>query len=337
MNSQNETHRQSLKLKKIETIEAVTMIEAVAKLGSLEAASNALGVSKPVLTKSIKTVEEELDLKLFHRTRVGLKPTEFVVPFLKHGSRILLEIENTKSALLKTMRNTHPHKSKDEFRIAAGPRSCRLWVNEAVQRLSEKHSDRNFVVDHDLLYLHQRLLNDDVDVGVTMRALLPSHAEGVTIQKLGTWRAYFVCRPGHPLVDIDRLTISDLQNYPLAGDYNLPVLIKILEASYFNLGQWGLVSGWLMSATRLNELDEMIDLVKSSDHIAILPDDLISDDLFNQRLFKLDIAEFRDLNLEVIFAYKDHHDLGAPLESLFEIVKGIEDDRHRGDDSYFTE
>ena len=81
----------------------------------------------------------------------------------------------------------------------------------------------------------------------------------------------------------------------------------------------------------------MIDLVKSSDHIAILPDDLISDDLFNQRLFKLDIAEFRDLNLEVIFAYKDQHDLGAPLESLFEIVKGIEDDRHRGDDSYFTE
>jgi len=50
----------------------------------------------------------------------------------------------------------------------------------------------------------------------------------------------------------------------------------------------------------------------------------------------LDIAEFSDLNLEVIFAHKDQHDLGAPLESLFEIVKVIEDDRHRGDDSHFS-
>ena len=336
MNTQKESHRQSLKLKNIETIEAVAMIEAVAKLGSLDAASKALGVTKSVLTKSIKTVEQELNLKLFNKTDVGLQPTEFVIPFLKHGSRILLEVENTKSALLETIKNTHPHQAKDEFRIAAGPRSCRLWVNEAVQKLSEKHSDRSFVVDHDLLYLYQRLLNDEVDVGVTMRVLLPSNAEGVTIQKLGTWRAYFVCRPGHPLVNIPSLTVSDLQHYPLAGDYNLPVLVKILEASHFNLGQWGLVSGWLMSATQVNELDEMVDLVKSSDHIAILPDDLISDDLFNQQLIKLDIAEFRDLNLEVIFAYKDQHDLGAPLESLFEIVKVIEDDRHRGDDSYFS-
>jgi DNA-binding transcriptional LysR family regulator len=336
MNTQKESHRQSLKLKNIETIEAVAMIEAVAKLGSLDAASKALGVTKSVLTKSIKTVEQELNLKLFNKTDVGLQPTEFVIPFLKHGSRILLEVENTKSALLETIKNTHPHKAKDEFRIAAGPRSCRLWVNKAIQKLSEKHSDRRFVIDHDLLYLYQRLINDEVDVGVTMRVLLPSNAEGVTIQKLGTWRAYFVCRPGHPLADIPSLTISDLQDYPLAGDYNLPVLIKILEASHFNLGQWGLVSGWLMSATQVNELDEMVDLVKSSDHIAILPDDLISDDLFNQQLIKLDIAEFRDLNLEVIFAYKDQHDLGAPLESLFEIVKVIEDDRHRGDDSYFS-
>ena len=83
-------------------------------------------------------------------------------------------------------------------------------MNEAVQKLSEKHSNRSFVVDHDLLYLYQRLLNDEVDVGVTMRVLLPSNAEGVTIQKLGTWRAYFVCRPGHPLADIPSLTISDL-------------------------------------------------------------------------------------------------------------------------------
>lgn len=87
-----------------------------------------------------------------------------------------------------------------------------------------------------------------------------------------------------------------------------------------------------MSATQLNDFDEMTDLVKSSDHIAILPDDLVSGDLFNHQLVKLDIAEFRDLNLEVVCAFKDRQDRGGPLNSFFEIVKIIEDDRHRGDD-----
>lgn len=336
MDAEQEPHRHSLQLKNIETIEAVMMVEAVAKLGSIDAAAKALGVSKSNLTKSILSIEQDLDLKLFNQTDVGLQPTKFVLPFLKHGSHILLEFENTKSALLDANKQFKAIKTSKEFRIAAGLRSCRLWINEAVQKLSDKYSDRRVVVDHDLLYLYQRLLNDEVDVGVTMRVLLPPNPDGITIQRLGTWRAHFVCRPGHPLANIPTLTISDLKHYPLAGDYNLPVLVKILGASHFNLGQWGLVSGWLMSATQVNELDEMVDLVKSSDHIAILPDDLISDDLFNHQLIKLDIAEFSDLNLEVIFAYKNQHDLGAPLQNLFEIVKLIEDDRHRGDDSYFS-
>ncbi len=332
MDAEQESHRHSLQLKNIETIEAVMMVEAVAKLGSIDAAAKALGVSKSNLTKSIISIEQDLDLKLFNQTDVGLQPTKFVLPFLKHGSHILLEVENTKSALLDANKQFKAIKTSKEFRIAAGFRSCRLWINEAVQKLSDKYSDRRVVVDHDLLYLYQRLLNDEVDVGVTMRVLLPPNPDGITIQRLGTWRAHFVCRPGHPLTNIGILNISDLRHYPLAGDYNLPVLIKILEAYHFNFGQWGLISGWLMSATQLNDFDEMTDLVKSSDHIAILPDDLISGDLFNHQLVKLDIAEFRDLNLEVVCAFKDRQVLDGPLKSFFEIVKIIEDDRHRGDD-----
>lgn len=310
------------------------MIEAVAKLGSLDAASKALGITKFVLKKNILAIEQELDLELFNRTDMGLQPTNYVLPFLKHGSRVLLEIENTKSALLRARSQTQSKKDSGEFRIAAGMRSCRLWINEAVKTLSEVYSDRSFVVDHDLLFLSQRLLSGEADVGVTMRPLLPPNPSGINIQKLGTWRGYFICRSGHPLSGRESVSVSDLRSFPLAGDYNLPVLVKIFEASHYDVGQWSFLSGWLMSATQLNEFDDMIDLVKTSDHIAILPDDLISDDLFHHRLVKVDISEFLDLNLEVVFAYKDQEVMDAPLTSLFEIVKDIEEDRHRGDDAY---
>ncbi|MBW8619646.1 MAG: LysR family transcriptional regulator [Hyphomicrobiales bacterium] len=62
MDAEQESHRHSLQLKNIETIEAVMMVEAVAKLGSIAAAAKALGVSKSNLTKSIISIEQDLNL-----------------------------------------------------------------------------------------------------------------------------------------------------------------------------------------------------------------------------------------------------------------------------------
>lgn len=310
-----------LQLNKIE------MVEAVAKLGSISAASKVLGISGLAVTRGIRSVEHSLDIVLFNRTKTGLVPTKFVIPFLKYGSQILHAAEATEVDLLKKNFRSQEEQKSYSLRIAAGMRSCHLWIIEAIRKISLHYPDMTISIDHDLLYLYRRILHNDIDIGITMRVLLPPILDGVKIQRLGFWRAYFVCRTDHPLTQRNSLNISDLQHYPLAGDYNLPVLMRVFESTHFDDGQFKSNPGWLMSATQVDGLGQTINLIKSSDHIAILPYEAIVDDLNTGNLMKLDIAGFCDLDLEVVFVYNDN-DYAAPLSDFIATVLEIEQERH---------
>ena len=314
-----------LQLNKIE------MVEAIAKLGSISAASKVLGISPLALARGIRSVEESLDVVLFNRTDTGLVPTKFVIPFLKYGSQILHEVEVAKVDLSQKISKDPTEHSQPSLRIAAGMRSCRLWINEAAKQVSLRRPDAAISIDHDLLYLYRRVLQNDIDVGITMRVLLPLSPEGVKIQTLGFWRAYFVCRPDHPLTRLKNLTVADLQSFPLAGEYNFPVLMRILESGHFDIDHFKSHPDWLLSATHVEGLDQMSDLIKSSDHIAIMPYDVIVDEIENRDLAVLDIVEFRDLKLEVVFVYRED-DKSESLAEFVATVRHLEDARHRMDD-----
>ena len=314
-----------LQLNKIE------MVEAVVKLGSISAASKVLGISALAVAKGIRSVEESLDVVLFNRTNTGLVPTKFVIPFLKYGSQILHEVEVAKVDISQKVSKDLTEQTQHSLRIAAGMRSCRLWINEASKQVSLRHHDIPISIDHDLLYLYRRLLQNDIDVGITMRALLPLAPEGVKIQTLGVWRAYFVCRTDHPLTRLKNPNVVDLQSYPLAGEYNFPVLMRILESGHFDIEHFKSHPDWLLSATHVDGLDQMNDLIKSSDHIAIMPYDVIADEIRNRDLAILDIAEFRDLKLEVVFVYREE-DKNEPLAEFVATVRNLEDARHKMDE-----
>ena len=324
MNVERKHNSFQLQLNKIE------MVEAVAKLGSISAASKALGISELVLARGIRFVEESLDVVLFNRSKTGLVPTKFVIPFLKYGSQILHEIEVTKVDLFEKSIENQSEQKAPSLRIAAGPRSRHLWIDEAVRRISSQYPDLPIAVDHDLLYLYRRILRNDIDVGITMRVLLPPAPDGVTIQTLGVWRTYFVCRPDHPLTRRNNLSLSDLHIYPFAGDYNFPILIRILESGHFDVDHFISNPEWLMSATQVDGLGQMIDLIKTSDHIAIMPYEVIEEELNNGNITKLDIAEIRELNLEVVFVCRGD-DYVEPLANFMSTVRHIEEERHKRD------
>ena len=321
MRTEQEPNSVDLQLNKIE------MVEAVAKLGSISAASKVLGISGPAVTRGIRSVEESLDIVLFNHTKTGLVPTKFVIPFLKYGSQILHAVEATEVDLFETNFRPQAEQKTQSLRIAAGMRSCHLWINEAIGKVSLQYPGMIISLDHELLHLYRRILHNDIDIGITMRVLLPPTLDGVKIQKLGFWRAYFVCRADHPLTKQNSLNISDLQHYPLAGDYNLPVLMRVFESSHFDGGQFKSNPGWLMSATQVDDLEQTLDLIKSSDHTGILPYEAIADDLNTGDLVKLDISGFHDLDLEVVFVCSDK-DHAEPLADFIATVLKIEQERH---------
>lgn len=74
-------------------IEQLKQILEVEKYGSVSKAAEALFLAQPVLSRSISTLEKELDAQIFMRTSKGVTPTESGKSILKQAKIVLKEIE----------------------------------------------------------------------------------------------------------------------------------------------------------------------------------------------------------------------------------------------------
>jgi DNA-binding transcriptional LysR family regulator len=59
------------------------------------------------------------------------------------------------------------------LRVSAGIRSCKLWVNPALAALRRSDPEIEVIVDSELLRFYDRLINGEVDLGVTLVDLVP--------------------------------------------------------------------------------------------------------------------------------------------------------------------
>lgn len=81
---------------------SLTQIEyfvAVAEEGQLTRAAARLHVSQPPLTRQIKSLEDELGMPLFRRTRLGMDLLPAGDTFLAHARRVLMELAEAKRAI----------------------------------------------------------------------------------------------------------------------------------------------------------------------------------------------------------------------------------------------
>lgn len=73
---------------------------AVVENGSFTAAAEALGISKPVVSKQVSLLEQHLGVQLLHRTTRRLNLTEAGEVFASYSSRILSEVHEAEQSVL---------------------------------------------------------------------------------------------------------------------------------------------------------------------------------------------------------------------------------------------
>ena len=80
------------------------VVEEVAKLGSIRAASETIGYTQSAITKILHRVEEEFGEQLFERHPRGMRLNEYGTAFLEHSLAIDKEVRDAKAkiAALKT-------------------------------------------------------------------------------------------------------------------------------------------------------------------------------------------------------------------------------------------
>ncbi|HEY0214665.1 MAG TPA: LysR substrate-binding domain-containing protein [Paenirhodobacter sp.] len=180
----------------------------VARLGSLSAAAQALHVSQPAASKTIRELEEILGTPLFDRSARRLRLTAAGRVYQTHAGTALLDLERAQ----RLVRDPPPQRR----RVRAGvlPTAGTGLVPRAALNWRQAHADVILDVMTGPNWLLLSLLREGQLDLVVGRMPPQGNAEGITFRRLYWERVMPVVHQGHPLLRPD-WNYAELAQYPL--------------------------------------------------------------------------------------------------------------------------
>ena len=168
-------------------------------------AAEHLRITQPAVSHQISTLEDELGVKLFHRTSKSVRLTQAGHLFTQYANEIL-KLSGLSRARLKECQETLPQ------RFGIG---CRNFIELRLLRpvLAQlgQQQPRLLPVLRLLPYasLENLLAEDDVQVLLSLQESAPSKA---VYRELARCPLVCICTPDHPLAAYDQLTIEQVKN-----------------------------------------------------------------------------------------------------------------------------
>jgi len=137
---------------------------AILDHGSLTAAADSLGKALPTVVRSLATLEEDLGVRLLHRTTRRMSLTEEGRIYLERCRQILADIEDAEQAL-----SNQQIAPRGELRITAPVLFGQLHVAPAVLRFLREYSE----IKVELLLLDRviNMVEEGIDVGIRIAPL----------------------------------------------------------------------------------------------------------------------------------------------------------------------
>lgn len=203
---------------------------AVYDLRSIGQAAEKLYVTQPALSKSIRLLEQDLKVKLFDRTALGVVPTVFGEMLAQHAKVIRsemrhaeLEIANLRGAV------------KGHVAVGAGPSIAANLLPAAALRLRADRPGIRLTVQEGLVdSLIPALRRGEIDLAI---GGWPRVADGdLTAEVLLHDEVCVVCGPAHPLAARSEVELGDLLEFPWALPPETQRWRQLLEESFLARG-----------------------------------------------------------------------------------------------------
>ena len=179
---------------------------AVVNHGGVTAAANALNVSQPALTRSIRQLEENLDVQLLARVGRGVTPTRFGMSLAQHARTIEAELRNATRDLtdLRTV-------EVDHLVIGASPIGLATLVGPTLAKLHEEIPDLTVEVRNDPVETQLDAL-DAGEIDIVIGALAARAEVGHLVEEILFQNSLsIVLRSDHPLTLRQEIGFSDLK------------------------------------------------------------------------------------------------------------------------------
>jgi len=296
------------------TITQLKIVLQTARQGSISAAAKDLGIPQPNASSGIKSLEKELNFKIFKRARSGIELTEKGQLFLEHAQRILDENE----------RICDLSKVGHVFQLRVG---CSNYYRgrTAFVNLFEKHQDELFSdlqyysvsIEKGISLLSEHKL--DVVVGLTIDTLFPTIKEmanqkNLTLLDIDDTVPVITIRKDHPIIKNGLFTdkpvnINILKEYPYVAYHNLNA---DFEAPYYR----AVFKVPCKYTLYVDETDTRLKLVKNSNAFVLggtHPQEML--DQYNLVEFP-----YPDYKLKVIALYRDLDEYKKEVEEYINMV-----------------
>jgi DNA-binding transcriptional LysR family regulator len=257
---------------------------ALGKCRNFARAAEALHLTQPSLSRSIAALEDELGVRLFDRSKSGVRPTAFGELLLQRGAA-LLEGEADFRREIQLLAGLEA----GTLRIGAGPFPAEISVGAAVGRLLRAQPRLKVeVLCADPDEITRRVLAGQFDVGIGDPSAI-AETPRLRFEPLPSHPAYIACRPGHPLAGRGDLSLDDVLRYPLASTV-LPGAQGAAASRGSGSGRLDETSGVFMPAVHVNSLSLARRITRDSDALFPATAEMLAPDLAAGNLVTL---EFR--------------------------------------------
>lgn len=198
------------------TLDQLTYFSEIVKYGSMTKASQHLLVSQPSISLTMRSLEEELGFKLFHRQPKGVILTPKGTEFLFYAENILRNIQSIKSI-------GSIHSTKTELSIAVNSMFFSvLSVSELIENALNDTSFTIKLVQRTLIETINDVAQEKAQIGLVQLSIYQQNLIENLLER-NHMKFYELCRTTlfiavtsqHPLYEKDSVSYQDIANYPL--------------------------------------------------------------------------------------------------------------------------
>jgi DNA-binding transcriptional LysR family regulator len=190
--------------------EQLEYIAAVARLGSFRRAAEALHISQPALSESVRTLERELGVDILERGRHGAR--------ISHSGRDLLPRILTVLDSVDRLRQAagELHANVRMVRVGTVNTATVPLVTPAIREFRETHPNTQVeIIGAQQDGIHRSILEGSLDLGLVNYLAGDDQTPDLETTRLLVGHPVVCMRPDNPLADRDSVRVSDLRSAPL--------------------------------------------------------------------------------------------------------------------------
>ncbi len=251
----------------------------IARQGSFAKAADAVAISQPAISKTLKELEELLETRLFERDKTGVELTPAGIRFMRYAAPCVQALRDGVS----TLRSEEHEPPQVRVGILSTVES--QLMPEVLKRLHQRHDALVVSVSTGPgAYLLGQLHVGDLDLVIGRMTDSPQ-IQGLIFEHLYSEAMALVVRTGHPLLAVQPLERSQISRYPLV----LPLAGTTIRKHADSLFVQCAVSP---SSQRVETLSPTLSrrYVQTSDAIWVAPRDAVRLDVSQGELHELQLG-----------------------------------------------